>query len=274
VKSEIQKLLNSAKHLLKDLGAKRETPDEQRQYILSISEKFQTIVRAALSANYVSDDCFDKQKNLRFATAVVNRNEILAKTLDEHGHAYDFVKAQPATQIPNLSRKISWEFQAEDEDEVMESPKKVSEKEKTTRVRFHGDPDGLDELPVVEKTILNQPQEGISKWLTSVYLTSRGFELGTFDGALLAMTMKTQSAKWETIAMSYIKDIISMAHMFIQDLLRVVCPDHRVREALMSVLLDELLAKYKAALDFVGFLLQVERTPATLNHYFADNLHK
>jgi hypothetical protein len=274
VKSEIQKLLNSAKHLLKDLGAKRETPDEQRQYILSISEKFQTIVRAALSANYVGDDCFDKQENLRFATAVVNRNEILAKTLDEHGHAYDFAKAQPATKIANLSRKISFEFDLEYEDKVMESPKKVSEKEKTTRVRFHDDPDGLDELPEVEKIILNQPQDGISKWLTSVYLTSRGFELGTFDGALLAMTMKIQSAKWETIAMSYIKDIISMAHTFIQDLLRVVCPDHRVREALMSVLLDELLAKYKAALDFVSFLLQVERTPATLNHHFADNLHK
>ena len=78
------------------------------------------------------------------------------------------------------------------------------------------------------------------------------------------------------IAIGYIKDVISMAHTFIRDLLRIVCLDLRVREALMAVLMDELLVKYKAALDHVHFLLHVERTgtPATLNHYFTDNLEK
>lgn len=88
--------------------------------------------------------------------------------------------------------------------------------------------------------------------------------------------MKTQSSNWEPIALGYIKDVISMAHKFISDLLQLICPDLRVRDGLMSVLMDELSAKYQDALEHVHFLLHIERmgTPATLNHYFNDNLEK
>jgi hypothetical protein len=271
VKSEIQRRLNSAKHLLKDLGSKRETSDEQRQYILGISEQFQKIVTAALSADYVGDDCFDERPNLRFATEVVNRNEVLAKMLEEHGHSFVFDDdAESAISSSGSSSQRMWPIT------VNVGQEDRSEDENKIPVRFQDDPEGLEELPDGDNMISGQPQADIFKWLTKVYKTSRGFELGTFDGSILAMTMKTQSAKWEPIAISYIKDIIAMAHTFIRDLLRMLCPDPRVREALMSVLMDELLVKYKAALDFVQFLLHVERkgTPATLNHYFADNLEQ
>ena len=271
VKSEIQRRLNSAKHLLKDLGSKRETSDEQRQYILGISEQFQKIVTAALSADYVGDDCFDERPNLRFATQVVNRNEVLAKMLEEHGHSFVFDDdVESASSSSGFSSPRGWPST------VNVGPENRNEDENKIPVRFQDDPEGLEELPDGENMISGQPQGDIFKWLTKVYKTSRGFELGTFDGSILAMTMKTQSAKWEPIAISYIKDIIAMAHKFIRDLLSMVCPDPRVREALMAVLMDELLVKYKAALDFVQFLLHVERkgTPATLNHYFADNLEQ
>ncbi|KAK4981722.1 hypothetical protein LTR66_009763 [Elasticomyces elasticus] len=67
-----------------------------------------------------------------------------------------------------------------------------------------------------------------------------------------------------------------MAHVFISDLLQLVCPDQRVREELMSVLVEELSTKYHGARDHVRFLLWVERngTPTTLNHYFSDNLEE
>jgi hypothetical protein len=270
VKSEIQRRLNSAKKLLKDLGSKRETADEQRQYLLRISEQFQKIVTAALSANYVGNDCFDKHPNLRFATEVVSRNEILAEILEQHGHSFAFDDTKDDSSSSGFGSKKS-----------LESPEYAklhngNEKEGKIPVRFQDDPEGIEELPDGDTTIPGPPQENIFKWLTKVYETSRGFELGTFGGSILAMTMKTQSAKWEAIAVAYIKDITAMAHAFIRDLLRIVCPDPRVREALMSVLMDELLAKYRAALDFVHFLLHVERTgtPATVNHYFADNLEK
>ncbi|KAL8836216.1 MAG: hypothetical protein Q9176_006477, partial [Flavoplaca citrina] len=67
-----------------------------------------------------------------------------------------------------------------------------------------------------------------------------------------------------------------MAHTFVIDLLRVVCPVERVRTGIMSLLTGHLMEKYKAAISHVNFLLEIELdgTPATLNHYFNDNLEK
>ena len=49
-----------------------------------------------------------------------------------------------------------------------------------------------------------------------------------------------------------------------------------MREGLMSILMDDLMAKYKTAFDSARLLLRLERmgTPITLNHYFNDNLEK
>jgi hypothetical protein len=215
-----------------------------------MSTRFQEIVTSALSANYVGSDWFDEFPNLRFATEVVNRNVALANILEKYGHSYIFDIAQSGGWAEEIEQKIG--------------------------VRFEEDPIGLEEFPPGEDTILNQTTGDIFVWLTKVYETSRDFELGTFDGSLLAMTMKTQSSKWEPIAIGYIKDVICMAHKFIQDLLRLVCLDRRVQEALMSVLMDELWVKYEGALDHVRFLLRVERTgtPASLNNHFTDNLEE
>ena len=76
----------------------------------------------------------------------------------------------------------------------------------------------LDEATIENETISTQIHSNTLEWLATVYKTSRGFELGTFDNSLIAMTMKTQSSKWEGLALGYISDIVSMAHTFIIDL--------------------------------------------------------
>jgi hypothetical protein len=253
-------MLKMATDELEELGGKRETAAEQSQYLLRISVVFQKIVTSALSANYVASDWFDQFLNLRFATEIVNRNEIVARTLEYHGHSYKF-------STPSAS-EIKLEAPEDEEDKKQPEGKIV--------LCFQDDFDGLDELTARANSIPDEPASNIMPWLTKVYKTSRGFELGTFDSSLLAMTMKTQSSNWEAIALGYIKDVISMAHMFIKVLLGLVCPDRRVQDGLHAVLMDELFAKYQEALDHVRFLLHVERygTPATLNHYFNDNLQK
>jgi len=233
--------------------------------------RFQEIVTSALTANYVNCDWFDENQNLRFATKVVNRNEIFANTLERHGHSYIFDDA--------LSDNPKEEYagsEQEDEEDAGSEQEDEEELDQNIQIRFNDTPASLEELAASPETIDNQTSEDILIWLTKVYTDSRGFELGTFDSSLLAMTMKTQSSNWEPIAIGYIKDVIVMAHEFISDLLNLICPDSRVRDGLMSALMDGLLAKYKRALDHVHFLLHVERTgtPATLNHYFNDNLQK
>lgn len=124
---------------------------------------------------------------------------------------------------------------------------------------------------------LAEPQSGsIHVWLKEVYRGARGFELGTLNSSLLAVTMKRQSMKWKSLALGYIADIVTLAHTFVVDLLRVVCPVERVQIGLISLLTDPLVENYKSAISHVDFLLEIELegTPATLNHYFNENLEK
>ena len=117
---------------------------------------------------------------------------------------------------------------------------------------------------------------GIKQWLEVVYKTSRGFELGTFDASLLPIIWKKQSANWEALALGYVDDIVSLMHSFTVDLLATICKDPRARQGLHSILLDQLIERYKKSIDHTKFLLAVERsgTPLTTNHYFAHNLEK
>ena len=128
-----------------------------------------------------------------------------------------------------------------------------------------------------EHSLIPLPRtSGIKQWLEEVYKSSRGFELGTFDASLLPIIWRKQSANWESLALGYVEDIVSLVHSFTVDLLAKICKDPRARQALHLVLLDHLTDRYKKSIDHTKFLLTVERsgTPMTMNHYFADNLEK
>jgi hypothetical protein len=133
----------------------------------------------------------------------------------------------------------------------------------------------LEDLVSDERLIDDKIRSNTIEWLSDLYKSSRGFELGTFDKNLLATTMKTQSAKWEPLALGYILDVVHLAHRFVTTLLRHVCPTARVREGIMSVLMEPLLDVYRRAIEQVQFILRVEQSnPQTINHYFNDNLEK
>jgi len=101
-----------------------------------------------------------------------------------------------------------------------------------------------------EKEEISMPSNhGIYTWLTNVYRASRGFELGTFDPSLLAITMREQSKKWNSLAMGYASDAVTIVHTFITELLRLVCPDARIRCGLISLLTDDLIERYKKSID-------------------------
>ena len=269
VKLEISKQLSTAKEDLKQLGPKRSTPDEQRQYLLDISTHFQEIARNALHAHYVSNDWFDEfSDTLRFATIVRNRNELFAHELQAYGQLYrfeneEFDDSSEIAQSEQETASVSSDQETDTDTEL--NPRKTLDHE------------ALDEVTGdTSKSITKAIQKGIIPWLTKTNRTSRGFELGTFNPSLLATTFKYQSTKWEGLAVGYIGDIITMAHVFIEMLLGLICSDFQVKESLMSELAEGLMAKYRAAMAGVQHLLWVERkgTPGTTNHYFSETLEK
>ena len=144
------------------------------------------------------------------------------------------------------------------------------------RVRYKKNHAELEDITQEDSLIPLPKPSGIKQWLEEVYKSSRGFELGTFDASLLPIIWRKQSANWEALAVGYVEDIVSLVHSFTVDLLTKICKDTRVRQALHSILLDQLTDRYRRSIDHTKFLLTVERsgTPMTMNHYFADNLEK
>ena len=248
------------------MGPSRATRDEQYRYLLNMATRFQAITAFALKADYGSDEVFDCHPSLRLATAVVDRNDMFSEDMYEWGHTKTFkLEVEPEPEPVEI---------ATDAESANPALKTSIESESSRRRRSP-----FDELEgiLAEPTRMTAPDsKAIIPWLTNMYTTSRGFELGTFDASLLPIIWKKQSINWDALSLGYLSDIVDIVHTFSMQLLSVLCDDNRLLREISATLLDAMLERYKKAMDHTRFLLEVEKegTPLTTNHYFAENLEK
>lgn len=231
--------------------------------MVNVAGQFSHLVDLAARAEYGRSSFFDNDESLRLATMAVNRGETFAQAMAVAGHKYQF----DAKTDPRQS----------DEQEAPPSEEPKLEDTNSVQTRHQSDHEAIqdivgDHAPFVKLAL---PQ-GISEWLKEVYLRSRGYELGTFDASLLGLTMKEQAAKWRDLAQGYVNDIILLVHTFFLKVLERLALNQRVRNGIKDLLGEEMRQKYTAAISHAEFLLKVELegNPATLNHYFNDNLEK
>ncbi|KAF6812953.1 interferon-induced GTP-binding protein Mx1 [Colletotrichum plurivorum] len=129
-----------------------------------------------------------------------------------------------------------------------------------------------------ESSLGRNPSKGpIMSHIEEVFESSRGPELGTFGGTILATVFEEQSEKWEPLVLSHVSNTIALVHEYIFQLLTELCPEKQVRDNLWdALLLDKLIDTYQRAMSHTHFLLGIERggTPNTFNHYFNANLQK
>ncbi|CAH0022625.1 unnamed protein product [Clonostachys rhizophaga] len=254
VKSDIQSKLRAAEKKLKGLGPARQGPIQQRQYLMRVAGEFQEIASSAIGAQYSSSpDFFDENGNHRVSTRARQRAEEFSKLMTESGHRFDFART---------------------DDETDESNEGLLKEERAMTTRTVVESDDIEDIVSVDDDVEDPYREGILDWLTELYKSSIGFELGIFSSSLLRTTMQKQSQKWRHIAKGYISDIIAIAHYFVSSLLQHIIPDSRVLEGLSSRLSDHLRGKYLEALEKTDSLLRVELegTPATHNSVFAGTL--
>ena len=280
VKSEIARRLEASTRALQDLGTKRQTPAEQMHYLIGMSTDFQNLVREALATDYGHHKMFMDNPSLRLVTAAVNRSVDMAKMFDKHGHTYRFGghSANDTEAAEDTGSDI--DVDSGDEDQPRFPSKSVTvtpvDHPLTSPVRQYLEPTAINHLiPNTSEVEKPRPRK-IFDWLRRIHRDSRGYEIGTVNPTLLATVMKEQARKWNDIALGYIGDTIVLTHTFINDLLHEVCPTRRVREGIMSLLMEELCTRYQKAINYVKFLLAVDLDgkPSTLNHYFNDNLQK
>ncbi len=274
VKIEINKKLKTCQNNLQQLGVKRQTSAEQTQYLMEIAMSFQKLSEEALLSNYARTDAFDQNPTLRLATAAVNRSNQMSEAMATKGHTFQF----ESSDHHNGSAGTSHDSEEADAPVIGLAALEIEDCEAGGRIDIRKVPNHpeLDDILSPPQKILAPKSGSPHAWLKEIYRSSRGFEIGTLNSSLLAVTMKHQSAKWKDLALGYVADVVTLVHSFVVDALNVVCPVARVRTGLMSLLMDELMEKYKGAVSHVEFLLEVELdgTPATLNHYFNETLDK
>lgn len=233
-------------------------------------------------------------KDLKLATLIVTRNEEFSNAAWKKGHALDFdlmpkgpelkpePKPEPKAEPEFKPRTSNFQFSITNNEffpryspPSTSSPKSVTKSATSENGSSNRYMEDIEDL-MHKSSQKAQSDQKIMPWLKSIYISSRGFEFGTFDPALISLIWKKQSVNWDDIALDYISNVIAIVHCFIRSLLKAICPNERILKELTSVLMEELVTRYQKAIDQVKFILRVERagTPLTLNHYFNENLEK
>lgn len=134
----------------------------------------------------------------------------------------------------------------------------------------------LDNILQHSLDIPSTTKHGILDWIKAQYRESRGYSLQVIGLNILPMLWQKQSHNWEVITFSFMNDAIAYVHDFIRRLLLHICPEteSKVADALLSFIMDDLVVKYKSAIQHVKFILQVERrgTLLTKNRNFGSTL--
>ncbi|KAK2758928.1 interferon-induced GTP-binding protein Mx1 [Colletotrichum kahawae] len=256
VKADIEQRLRQCRADLETMGPSRADSNSQRMYLGKLASRFLAITQAALNGYYAGDSIFKRQPNLKLITKIMKLNEVFSNVFRKRGHKQHFGP--------------TWDDEGESSlgSDVDQLP--------------FGIP--LSEYPELEAIIRTddyrcpKPSKGpIMGHIEDVFQSSRGPELGTFSGTILATVFEEQSEKWEPLVLSHVSNTIALVHEYIFQLLAELCPEQQVRDNLWdALLLDKLIDTYQRAISHTHFLLGIERrgTPNTFNHYFNANLQK
>jgi GTPase SAR1 family protein len=230
------------KKLLK-LGDSHDTPEKQRQFLLRLSESFQTLCRAAIDGNYdhgfFGDPSSDDEYSKRLRAVVQNLNLEFSELMRSSGHRRiikDEEKRPPtAPTVNGLTKGLLGDFQQ-----------------------------------------LEISRTDAIEWVRKLLVKSRGRELpGSFNPLLVGELFRDQSIHWEKIAREHVEEIWEVSKVFLERLLDAIA-DHETLGALFTHWIDpntnERFKKANQALD--RLLTDRDRHPITYNHYYIESLQR
>ncbi|KAG8160026.1 hypothetical protein KVR01_010663 [Diaporthe batatas] len=241
---------------VKTMGPSRADSNSQRMYLGKLASRFLAITQAALNGHYAGEGIFEKMPDLKLITKIMKLNQVFSNVFWKRGHKQHFGPTWDDEGESSFGRNVD-------------------------QLPFSIPLDKYPEIGAIVRTDGYQcpePSEGpIMGHVEEVFDSSRGPELGTFGGTVLAVVFEEQSEKWEPLAFSHVSNTIALVHEYIFELLTELCPERQVRDNLWNaLLLDKLIDTYQRAMSHTQFLLDIERggTPNTFNHYFNANLQK
>ncbi|KAF2495757.1 hypothetical protein BU16DRAFT_608235 [Lophium mytilinum] len=269
VKADVGKQLRQRREELEKMGPSRTEQSSQRMYLGRLGSRFQAITQCALNGYYSSESVFTELPGLKLITNITKSNERFANDFWRKGHKRHF--------------SVKWDDEGEKAYDATAA--EVGEGNVPFEVPISTYPELHDILDTnayrcPQPTAFRLPPFGsisILDHIDMVYQSNRGSELGTFSSAILGITFKEQSEKWEPLVLAHVSESIALVHDYIYKLLAHICTERQVREQLWEdILLDELRKAYVQAMEQARFLLRIERDarPSTYNHYFNAEVQK
>ena len=237
---DIQSNIEECKTKLAKLGEDRGTAEEQRQFLLKLSQSFQALCRAAIDGNYddkfFGDPSFDEEYCKRLRAVVQNLNLGFAELMRQRGH-HRVIDSEPTEEVaPRTRRPVS---------------KSLS---------------GLQPIVMCRADAI--------EWVRKLLVRSRGRELpGSYNPLLVSELFRDQSMPWDKIAREHVKDIWMASKAFLERIFDILT-DEDTFEALFTHWIDpNLTARFKSANERLdGLLVDRERHAITYNHYYSDVL--
>ena len=237
---DIQSSIEECKTNLAKLGDGRSTLEEQRQFLLKLSQSFQALCRAAIDGSYddkfFGDPSSDEEYCKRLRAVVQNRNLGFSETMRKKGH-YRTIDSEPI----------------EESGVQVHSPAPIS----------HAD----------LQPILMSRADAI-EWVRKLLVRSRGRELpGSFNPLLVSELFRDQSRPWERISREHVQNIWIVSRTFLESLLSILADKDTFGSLFthwVEPVLTERLKKANERLDHL--LIDRERHAITYNHYYTEVL--
>ena len=242
IKAELPSLVEDIRTSLQDcqsklskLGVHRETIDEQRMFLLEISQSFQSLTEAAVDGTYSNPffgsprDLLDRNKRLR--AVVQNLNLDFAKIMRLRGHDREIVETNPYKK----------HFISEDS---------------------HSAPQVISRADFIQE-------------IKSLLKYSRGRELpGMFNPLIVGEIFREQSKKWEPLAREHLWDMELLLKSFLELTLSFLTDENTFEMILREIIDPSIDEKFRKAGEKLQELLEPHQKghPITYNHYFTETI--
>ncbi|KFY08176.1 hypothetical protein V492_06463 [Pseudogymnoascus sp. VKM F-4246] len=221
------------------LGPSRTSTDEQRAFLIQLSQTFQTICQAAIRGDY-DNDFFrgdDLLERSLFKGDETSERRLCANLMNKHFEFADELRENGCQWTVNENKSNLKGFH-------------FASKSRTRKDAI------ADACRLLKR--------------------GRGRELpGLPNPLLVGELFREYSRPWETLARTHIKNTWDMTNKFIE-LVLMHLTDFDVREKILRLWLEPIMTqKLEAAYGKLDELLEVHKEhPFTTNHYFMDNRKK
>jgi hypothetical protein len=234
---EIELNIKEIQGVLDKLGASRDTHEQQRLFLLHISQSFQTIVNAAVDGTYgdgfFGDPRSQEGYSKRLRAVIQNLNLEFSEIMRKRGHQRHIVDLADSDVSPPGRSETA-----------------------------EGGPEVISRSTFLDK-------------VTELLKISRGRELpGMFNPLIVGDLFHEQSAPWERLMRTHLKAVWEAARAFLE-LATSHLTDEVTADALLREVIDPLMdQRYQ---DMIAKLIELlmphqKGHPITYNHYFTETI--